>query len=159
MSISATCIKCLQVMKVAEKFAGRKALCPLCENFVAIPKQGEKAAAVAAVDFSTVIDRFAISDWDKAYCKLIVSQELVQKKAVRSAVIDVRNGNRLVKVDWGGGWNPPLPTQEPTPEQESAIERLFNRSESTRANSESRPRNDWLADELTDGVAGTLGLI
>jgi hypothetical protein len=40
------------------------------------------------------------------------------------AVIEVRNGDRLVKVDWGGAFNPPLPTQEPTPEQESAIERL-----------------------------------
>ena len=45
MAISATCTKCLQVLKVAEKFAGRKALCPLCENAVAIPKEGEKAAA------------------------------------------------------------------------------------------------------------------
>ncbi len=44
--------------------------------------------------------------------------------ATNWAVIELRNGNRLVKVDWGGAWNPPLPTQEPTPEQERAIERL-----------------------------------
>jgi hypothetical protein len=42
------------------------------------------------------------------------------------AGISVRNGNRLVTVDFGGAWGvgDHVPTQEPTPEQESAIERL-----------------------------------
>jgi hypothetical protein len=40
------------------------------------------------------------------------------------AVIELRNGNRLVTVDWGFVNDPDVPTQEPTPEQESAIERL-----------------------------------
>ncbi len=94
MAINAICTNCLQKTKVGEKFAGRKALCPLCESSILIPKAGEQAAEAAPLDFVTVIDRFKISDWDKLYCKAVTSQGLAKERAVRSAVIDVRKRMR-----------------------------------------------------------------
>jgi hypothetical protein len=50
--------------------------------------------------------------------------KLVSKGDSGWALIQVRNGNRLVNVDWAGATGPGGDYLEATPEQESAIERL-----------------------------------
>ncbi len=89
MAINATCGRCLQRVKVDARFAGRKALCPVCDGAVPIPKEGEAGQAVSPVDFVSVIDHFKISDWDKAYC-MAAAKGGVSEAAVRKCVIGVR---------------------------------------------------------------------
>ncbi|MFC1671628.1 zinc ribbon domain-containing protein [Planctomycetota bacterium] len=90
MAINATCGRCLQRIKVDPKFAGRKALCPVCEGAVPIPKEGEPGEAVTPVDFLNVIEHFKISDWDKAYCRAALNEGAADEAVIRKSVIGVR---------------------------------------------------------------------
>ena len=66
MSCRFQCKNCMDVLTVAEKFAGRSILCPLCEYRVTVPAAGE-AGPVLEQDFQAALRKF------KRACRIVES--------------------------------------------------------------------------------------
>lgn len=87
------CSNCMDVLSVAERFAGRKILCPLCEYRLTVPAPGE-AAPVLEQDFAAALKKFKLSSWDRNCAEQALALNAVDASGLRDAILEVRRARR-----------------------------------------------------------------
>jgi len=83
------CTYCLNKLSASDDFAGRSIACPMCETSLDVPEPGEPPPFLVE-DLADAIDRYKISDFDKACAKRALALKLVRTDKLGRAIAKLR---------------------------------------------------------------------
>jgi len=83
------CTYCLNKLSASDDFAGRRIACPMCETNLEVPEPGTPPPFLVE-DLADAIDRYKISDFDKACAKEVIKLGLVPTRKIGSAIAKLR---------------------------------------------------------------------
>jgi len=83
------CTHCQDVLNVAATVVGKRIRCPLCETVLTVPEP-DPARVFLDADLPTQLERFKLTDWDRACARKILEMEMAPPAALRKAILAVR---------------------------------------------------------------------
>jgi len=87
------CRHCLNKLSAAEGLVGRHMECPMCETVLTVPAP-DASRGFAEQNLLEALDRFKLSDWDRAYARKALEMEVADSRTVGEAVVAVRSAAR-----------------------------------------------------------------
>ena len=82
------CENCLHIQALPAKLAGKRILCPMCEDAITIPKADGKRT-FKKQKFSSALEKFKLSDWDRTFAKALFKQKKMDSRSLYRAIIAV----------------------------------------------------------------------
>ena len=111
------CQHCLHVLGLPVNLVGRKIRCPMCGEPLTIPKADPKRT-FKKQKLSVAIDKFDISDWDRAIAHKVLERGEVKGKVLYKAIVTtIKSAGARSRARRRNGSSAPtaLPTSPPRP--------------------------------------------
>jgi len=83
------CDHCQDVLSVADKLTGKRIRCPLCETVITVPA-ADPDRVFLDVDFAAQLERFKLTDWDRACARKALALGMVEPEPLRQAIVAIR---------------------------------------------------------------------